>query len=102
MHVTPEMVLVVVRIRVDGFMRTLFTVPNAVRNAVISRIKLLGGMDISEKRKPQDGRMRIKTGLGVKDLRLSTVPTLYGENLVVRIHSSDIGAVTFKTLGMPD
>ncbi|NLF24056.1 MAG: type II/IV secretion system protein [Deltaproteobacteria bacterium] len=101
LHIAPEKEGLAVRVRVDGIMRKLFTVPNTVKNAVVSRIKLLGGMDISEKRKPQDGRLRIKTSAGVKDLRLSTVPTLYGENLVARILSTEVSAISFESLGMP-
>ena len=98
-HVNPEKDAVQVRVRVDGMLRTLFALPGSVKNAVISRIKLLAGMDISERRLPQDGRFRIKTPMGARDLRLSTVPTAYGENLVVRILTSDLTRVTFEQLG---
>ncbi len=100
-HVNPEKDCLAIRIRVDGMLQPLFSVPAQVRNATISRIKLLAGMDIAEKRKPQDGRLRIKTSFGIKDLRVSTVPTIYGENVVIRILSSDLTRITFDNLGIP-
>lgn len=99
-HITPEQDRVLVRIRVDGIMRELLTIPSNLNKPVISRLKLLSGMDIAEKRKPQDGRMRIKTPLSTKDLRVSTVPTMYGENLVARILSSELRRLEFENLGM--
>lgn len=100
-HVEPERDRAIVRVRVDGMMRNLMTVPGAMQSAVISRLKLLAGMDITEKRRPQDGRLRVNTAAGAKDLRLSTVPTVFGENLVIRILSTEIARVSFKSSGMP-
>lgn len=100
-HISPDRDQLVVRIRVDGIMRPLLMVPKKVRSSVVARLKVLAGMDLSERRKPQDGRMRIKTGLGVKDLRISSVPSMYGENVVIRILSSDIAGVSFESLGIP-
>ena len=101
-HVTPDKDGLTIKIRIDGILQPLFAVPNKAKNAVLSRLKLLAGMDISEKRKPQDGRLRIDTGFGFKDLRLSTIPTIYGENLVVRILSSDVNRITFDNLGVSE
>ena len=101
-HVEPERDRAIVRIRVDGMMRNLMSVPGTMQSATISRMKLLAGMDISEKRRPQDGRLRINTACGAKDLRLSTVPTVFGENLVIRILSTDIARISFKSSGMPE
>ena len=101
-HIVPQKESVLVKIRVDGIMRTLFPIPAHLRNALISRIKLLGGMDIAEHRKPQDGRLRLKTQQGVRDLRLSAVPSLHGENIVARILSGDVTQTSFAALGMPD
>ncbi|MCB0336781.1 MAG: Flp pilus assembly complex ATPase component TadA, partial [Bdellovibrionales bacterium] len=84
-HITPQKDKVNVRVRVDGIMKTLFTVPPRFQKALTSRIKLLAKMDISESRQPQDGRIKIKTSHGVKDLRVSTVPAMYGENIVARV-----------------
>lgn len=99
-HISPEQDRVVVRIRVDGMIRELLTVPHDLHRPVVSRLKLLATMDISEKRKPQDGRMRVKTPLGTKDLRISTVPTLHGENVVARVLSSELTRLEFTNLGM--
>jgi len=99
-HVSPSPNSLVVRIRVDGIMRTLLEVPEQMKNATISRIKLLGGMDISEKRKPQDGRLRLKSAAGDRDLRISSVPTPFGENLVVRILASEFSRLSFDNLGV--
>ncbi|OVE79886.1 hypothetical protein BVY02_02010 [bacterium J17] len=101
-HITPEKEKLNIRIRVDGIMRPLLTIPKTLERLIISRIKLLGGLDISEKRRPQDGRIRIKTTEGTKDLRISTVPTAFGENMVIRVLSSDISLLSFKSLGMPE
>jgi type II secretory ATPase GspE/PulE/Tfp pilus assembly ATPase PilB-like protein/ActR/RegA family two-component response regulator len=101
-HIEPQANDLEVRIRVNGIMEPLLTVPLAYATPVASRIKLLCGLDISERRKPQDGRLRIKTPLGPRDLRLSTVPTAYGESLVARVLSGDSVALTFEKLGMPE
>lgn len=99
-HIAPESDQLVVRIRVDGIMRPLLEVPSSLRDAVISRIKVLCGMDIAEKRQPQDGRLRLKTAAGLRDLRISTVPTAYGENVVARILSTELSSLSFESLGM--
>jgi len=100
-HISPEKDVLSVKIRVDGMMQSLLEVPSQFRQAVTSRIKLLSGMDISEKRKPQDGRLRLKTSGGEKDLRLSSMPTLHGESIVIRILNSDAARLSFEQLGMP-
>lgn len=100
LHLSPEQDKLLVRMRVDGIMRPLFEVPRKAIAAVISRIKLLAGLDISEKRRPQDGRIRIKTPLGSRDLRISTVPALHGENTVIRILASEVKAISFSQLGL--
>jgi len=100
-HIEPEKGGLNVKNRIDGIIHQLFTVPQQLQSPVISRLKLLAGMDISERRKPQDGRFRIKTSLGIRDLRVSSVPTVYGETLVIRVLSSDINKLEFESLGMP-
>src|SRR5690606_21976083 len=92
---------VAVKARVDGIVQPLFDIPMQAQSAALTRIKLLCGMDIAERRKPQDGRLRIKTAMGVKDLRVSVVPTVHGENVVARILSSDLTLATFDSLGVP-
>jgi type IV pilus assembly protein PilB len=101
-HINPEKDHLAVRIRVDGLLRILFTVPKKLKNPIISRIKLLCDMDIAERRRPQDGRLRVNSGYGKKDLRVSTLPTAHGETIVARILSSDMGRMTFESLGMDD
>jgi len=99
-HLTPEVEGLVVKMRVDGILRQLFVLPRSQCDAVISRIKLLAKMDISEKRLPQDGKIRMITPLGKKDLRVSTVPSLYGENIVARILAGDLKKHTLQSLGL--
>lgn len=98
-HINPERSELKVKLRVDGAMTELFSVPAPFKQAVTSRIKLLSGMDIAERRKPQDGRLRIKTGVGMRDLRLSTIPTVHGENIVIRILAGESTRLTLDTLG---
>lgn len=100
LHISPEREGLMVRVRVDGIMQPLFSVPSHLAAAVLSRLKVLSGMDIAERRKPQDGRLRVKVSSGVRDLRVSTVPTAHGENLVARILASDLQSVDFDALGM--
>lgn len=100
-HISPEQHDTHVRIRVDGLLQPLLTVPKGFHLATISRIKLLGSMDIAEKRKPQDGRLRLKTGSGTKDLRISSAPTAHGENIVIRVLGGEKADSDFSSLGMP-
>jgi type II secretory ATPase GspE/PulE/Tfp pilus assembly ATPase PilB-like protein/ActR/RegA family two-component response regulator len=100
-HLTPEKGSLKVKVRVDGMLKELLEVPGNLSAPVVSRIKLLGGMDISEKRRPQDGRLRVEFSGTTKDLRLSSIPSLHGENIVARILSPELGDVTFESLGMP-
>lgn len=99
-HVTPEKDKLSVKIRVDGILQPLMNVPPHLKNPVVARIKLLCGMDIAEKRKPQDGRLRLKSSTGSVDLRLSTVPSVHGENVVVRVLSSGTASSTLEQLGL--
>ncbi|MCI5064587.1 Flp pilus assembly complex ATPase component TadA [bacterium] len=101
LHLTPRKSGLEVKARIDGIMQHLIDVPEELKSNVISRIKLLCGMDISERRRPQDGRLRINSHNGVKDLRISSVPSAHGENLVARILSSDVKATSFDDLGAP-
>ncbi|RIL09694.1 MAG: type II secretion system protein GspE [Proteobacteria bacterium] len=98
-HLHPENDGLNVKVRIDGILQPLFGVPAHLGKSTISRLKLLSGMNIAEHRKPQDGRLRIKTGFGVKDLRLSCAPTVHGENIVIRVLTSDLTRINFETLG---
>jgi type II secretory ATPase GspE/PulE/Tfp pilus assembly ATPase PilB-like protein len=101
-HLTPTANGLDVKIRVDGILQELLKVPAHFKHPVVSRIKLLSGMDIAEKRKPQDGRLRLKTNNSPVDLRISTVPGVHGETVVMRVLATRTGQVTLESLGMSD
>ncbi|HEX2159176.1 MAG TPA: ATPase, T2SS/T4P/T4SS family [Actinomycetes bacterium] len=84
-HVEPQERQVRVRYRIDGLLREVTVVPKAIQGPLISRIKILSGMDISERRKPQDGRGRIKLDRQEADTRVSSMPTMHGETVVIRL-----------------
>jgi general secretion pathway protein E len=85
-HIEPRREIGVVRFRIDGVLNTVYELPDQVCAAVTSRIKILGRMDVAEKRRPQDGRLKTRSPGGAEvELRLSTLPTAFGEKLVMRI-----------------
>ena len=84
-HIEPESDSLRVRYRVDGVMREALLLPMELKNALTSRVKILSSLDISEVRKPQDGRIKFKVEDKIIDLRVSTFPTIYGENVVIRL-----------------
>jgi type IV pilus assembly protein PilB len=84
-HVEPQERDVRVRYRIDGLLREVTVVPKAIQGPLISRIKILSGMDISERRKPQDGRGRIRLDRLEADTRVSSMPTMHGETVVIRL-----------------
>ncbi|MGH7525160.1 MAG: GspE/PulE family protein, partial [Gemmatimonadales bacterium] len=90
-----------VRLRVDGVLSELPSPPVALQSAVVSRIKLLAELDIAERRQPQDGRIRVRLESRELDLRVSTVPTLYGESVVLRLLDRGGRPVELADLGMP-
>ncbi|MCB0309653.1 MAG: type II/IV secretion system protein [Bdellovibrionales bacterium] len=98
-HIEPATQGLEVRHRVDGVMRTVLEIPRRLRNYVIARFKILSGMDISEKRRPQDGRLRIRLGGETVDMRVSCIPTAHGEKIVLRILRTDSQMLTFDALG---
>jgi general secretion pathway protein E len=102
-HVEPRRDFGVVRFRIDGVLHQVYQIPMAVLNAMTSRIKILGRMDVVEKRRPQDGRIktRMLTGREV-ELRLSTLPTAFGEKLVMRIFDPEVLVRDFADLGFSD
>jgi general secretion pathway protein E len=90
----------VVRFRIDGVLHEVYQLPGNISNAITSRIKLLGRMDMVEKRRPQDGRIKTRTVEGKEiELRLSTMPTAFGEKLVMRIFDPEILVKDFAALG---
>lgn len=84
-HIEPSEKEVRVRMRIDGLLRHIMTVPKDLQASVISRLKIMGGMDITERRIPQDGRSNAKVKKADIDLRMSTLPTIYGEKFVIRL-----------------
>jgi len=99
-HLEPRREQGNVRFRIDGVMHQVYQLPSAVMAAVSSRIKILGRMDVAEKRRPQDGRLKTRTPDGIEiELRLSTMPTAFGEKLVMRIFDPEVLVKNFKELG---
>jgi type IV pilus assembly protein PilB len=84
-HIEPEETIVSVRLRVDGLLHHITTFPLVIHNSVVSRVKILAGLDITENRKPQDGKIRMELEGKDLDIRVSTFPTLFGENVVLRL-----------------
>ncbi len=104
LHVQPLADRALVRYRVDGVLLTSAELRPSLASAVVSRIKVMGRMDIAEKRIPQDGRSAVTVGDRSIDLRISTLPTSYGERAVIRLLDNEGGKAltTFEAIGMPD
>ena len=99
-HLEPRKEAGKVRFRIDGVLHTIYNMPANTLTAVISRIKILGRMNVAEKRKPQDGRLKTRTPKGQEtELRLSTLPTAFGEKLVMRIFDPEVLVRSFQQLG---
>jgi type IV pilus assembly protein PilB len=101
-HIEPQALGTVVRIRVDGVLRELTHIPNELQNALVSRVKILADMDIAERRVPQDGRFLVQIGAKNLDLRVSSLPTHYGEKVVMRLLDPSATKVSFTDLGFSD
>jgi general secretion pathway protein E len=91
----------VVRFRLDGILLAAPAAPNGLETAILSRLKLMADLDIAERRRPQDGRIRVRLTDRELDVRVSTVPTLHGESLVLRVLDRGGRPVGLDTLGMP-
>jgi type IV pilus assembly protein PilB len=100
-HIEPQSTATVVRIRVDGVLRELESVPRNIQNSLVSRIKILSDMDIGERRAPQDGRFMVAVGQRRVDMRVSTLPTQYGEKVVIRLLEATAPILSFVDLGFP-
>ena len=99
-HIEPRRDLGIVRFRIDGVLHQVYQIPMPVLAAMTSRIKILGRMDVVEKRRPQDGRIKTRAPDGEEiELRLSTLPTAFGEKLVMRIFDPDVLVRDFGDLG---
>ncbi|WP_263771210.1 GspE/PulE family protein [Propionivibrio soli] len=102
-HIEPRRELGIVRFRIDGVLHQVYQIPMSVMAAMVSRIKILGRMDLVEKRRPQDGRIKTRTADGQEaELRLSTLPTAFGEKLVMRIFDPEVLVRNFSDLGFSD
>ncbi len=100
-HIEPRRDKGHIRFRIDGVMHRVYELPPAVNAAVTSRLKILGRMDVAEKRRPQDGRVKTKSPDGNEvELRLSTLPTAFGEKMVARIFDPDVLLRSFQELGL--
>lgn len=101
-HLEPKREFATIRFRIDGVLHQVYQVPAVVMIAMTARIKLLGRMDVIEKRRPQDGRIKTRTAGGQEvELRLSTLPTAFGEKLVMRIFDPEVVIKTLPELGFP-
>jgi len=106
-HMEPKREQGVVRFRIDGVLHQVYQVPPAVMHAMVSRIKLLGRMDVVERRRPLDGRIKTKVMSGSSagrevEIRLSTLPTAFGEKLVMRIFDPEVTVASYAELGFSD
>ncbi|CAH0992843.1 hypothetical protein SIN8267_02980 [Sinobacterium norvegicum] len=100
-HIEPRRDMGRVRFRIDGVLHTIYEFPAQVTTAVVSRIKILGRLDVAEKRRPQDGRLKTRRADASEiELRLSTLPTAFGEKLVMRIFDPTVFTQGFDELGL--
>jgi general secretion pathway protein E len=102
-HMEPRREVGEVRFRIDGLLHPVYQIPMPVMSAMTSRIKILGRMDVVEKRRPQDGRIKTRTADGQDvELRLSTLPTAFGEKLVMRVFDPEVIVKDFAELGFSE
>ncbi|MEI6863153.1 MAG: ATPase, T2SS/T4P/T4SS family [Candidatus Omnitrophota bacterium] len=99
-HIEPEETKLVIRFRIDGMLHLIMTTPLSQYPAIVSRIKLVGGLNIAERRLPQDGRTNLKLGRYDVDVRISTIPTMNGESVVLRLLRKDAMTYDLKNIGM--
>lgn len=101
-HIEPKSKYVNVRYRIDGMLHEKLHVPIALLNSMVSRIKIMCELDITERRKPQDGRLTVKTSSRMVDMRISTLPTVNGEKVVMRILDRNAQVKEIQDLGLSD
>ena len=99
-HLEPQEGEMVVRMRIDGILRKILTVPANLQSNVISRLKIMGGMNISERKIPQDGRAMVQVRHHEIDLRISSMPTIYGEKIVLRLLDKSGHTITKQSIGL--
>ncbi len=101
-HIEPRRHTVLVRYRIDGVLHDQESISIKLKAAIISRIKLMAKLDIAERRLPQDGRIKIKAGQDEVDIRVSTIPTHFGESIVLRLLNKENVSLDLKKLGFDD
>lgn len=101
-HIEPKTKYTVVRFRIDGMLHDKIRIPSDLHPATISRLKILAKLDISERRIPQDGRISVKSGVRMVDLRVSTMPSINGEKIVMRILDKSASIKSLDDLGLLD
>ena len=99
-HIQPKAKSVSVRYRIDGVLREMLKIPSQLLMPLVSRIKVIAELDISERRKPQDGRITVKTSTRIVDLRISTLPTINGEKVVMRVLDRQSSVKRIGDLGL--
>lgn len=101
-HIHPRTKSLVVRYRIDGVLQDKIQIPNNLLMSVVSRIKVMAELDITERRRPQDGRITVKTPMRIVDLRISTLPTINGEKVVMRVLERQSSAQSLEGLGLSE
>ena len=98
-HIQPRTKNVVVRLRIDGVLHDKIHIPHSMHSPLVSRLKIMAELDISERRRPQDGRLTVKSPIRIVDLRISTLPTINGEKVVMRILDRNSAVLSLAGLG---
>lgn len=101
-HVEPQESMLIVRYRVDGLLTTAITPPRSVMTGLTTRIKILANLDIAEQRKPQDGRFTVRSGGREVDVRVSSIPTIHGEKMVLRLLEKGGFHLSLRDLGFSE
>ena len=101
-HIQPRTKSVVVRYRIDGVLQDKIHIPHQLHQSLVSRLKIMAELDISERRHPQDGRITIKTPLRIVDLRMSSLPTINGEKVVMRLLDRNAAVLTLASIGLSE
>lgn len=101
-HVQPYENQLIIRFRIDGVLHDVLTPPHALQEEIVSRIKVMGAMNIAERRLAQDGRATVEVGDRIVDLRISTIPTSFGERAVIRLLDKSVRLYELGELGMPN
>ncbi len=101
-HIEPQERRLQIRFRIDGVLHLQTEADSKIASAVVLRLKLMSGLDIAEKRMPQDGRFNVKIRNAAVDVRISTMPTQYGESIVMRLLNQGSGILGLENIGMPE